>query len=446
MTATATPPTPVLDWLDAHEECAANSFRRFVDDEGSLEHLSHAWRRGFSAISALPNGQRLATPVPQDLSRGGDAPGGLGDDYPLSLFESMRVAWSTAFGGLAITESCLPFGWKRAADVASLATLIACSPPPAIAPTPADVVLETPTLRLRRVANANATGEPIVLVAPMINRWYVLDLLPERSFLSLLASFGRPVYVIEWRPPASNDDRGFGDLCGGPMLEAVDHALNAEGADSSALIGYCQGGTLAAMFAARFPLRVARVATVCAPVRFSEGGLFRRWFDPKYLDVDLTLASSERISAWLVHLPFWWLRPSIKTRKLTGLARSFRKDGVLEQFLASELWNSDHMDMSRGVFRTWTGDLYQKDLLERGLMVVAGEAVHLERIAQPLLVISGDYDPITPPSAAEPLGDLSSSQAATLLRVRSGHVGVVTSPRALASQRAALNEWLEASE
>ena len=358
----------------------------------------------------------------------------------------MRVAWSTAFGGLAITESCLPFGWKRAADVASLAALIADSPPPALAPTPASVVFETPTLRLRRVATPQATGEPIVLVAPMINRWYVLDLLADRSFVSLLANFERPLYVLEWRPPRDNDDQGFKDLCGNPIKKAVEHALAAESADAASLIGYCQGGTLSAMFAARFPKRVSRLATVCAPVRFSEGGLFRRWFDPKHLDVDLTLASSKRISAWLVHLPFWWLRPSIKTRKLTRLARSFHTEGALEQFFASELWNSDHMDMSRGVFRTWTGDLYQRDALERGAMVVGGEAVDLARIDQPLLVVSGDYDPITPPGAAEPLAELSSSQAAKLLRVRSGHVGVVTSPRALASQRSALNEWLEASK
>ena len=129
--------------------------------------------------------------------------------------------------------------------------------------------------------------------------------------------------------------------------------------------------------------------------------------------------------------PFWGPRPTVRTRKRTGLVRTFRREGDLEQFLAAEVWSSDHMDMSRGVFRTWTGDLYQRDLLESGQMIVAGEPARLERITQPVLVISGEYDVVTPPAAAEPLLHLSSSSVAQAPRLSSRHVRLVLCPRPL---------------
>jgi polyhydroxyalkanoate synthase len=286
------------------------------------------------------------------------------------------------------------------------------------------------------------SGEPLLVVAPLINRWYVLDLLPGRSFCEMLCGLGRPVYVLEWRPPEDGDERGLGELCAGPLRDAARRVREAEGAGRVGLIGYCQGGTLAAMLAARFPSEVSRLATVAAPVRFAEAGQFRRWFDARLLDVETVAAGCERVSAWLVHLPFWWLRPTIKTRRLTGLARRFREEGALEQFLAGELWNHDHMDMSRGVFRSWIGELYQRDALAGGAFEVAGEPVALERITQPTLVISGEHDVITPPAAAEALLERVRAPSARALRPMTGHVGLMTSPRPLAEEREAFAAWI----
>src|SRR5439155_21523376 len=123
----------------------------------------------------------------------------------------------------------------------------------------------------------------------------------------------------------------------------------------------------------------------------------------------------------LVHLPFWWLRPTVKLQKLALLARSFERPGYLEHFLATELWNHDNVDLPRGAFRSWIGELYQRDALVHGELVVDGRAIDPRTIACPVLVISAASDSITPPACAEALADLC---PATTLRLDTGHIGV----------------------
>ncbi len=201
---------------------------------------------------------------------------------------------------------------------------------------------------------------------------------------------------------------------------------------------------MAVMMAARYPERVERLATICGPVQFSEGGLFTRWFAPRYLDVSLVAASCDVVPSWLVHLPFWWLRPSIKTQKYSRLIKSRHKPGYLERFLAADVWNHDNVDMARGVFRSWTHDLYQEDRLVGGSLTVGGEAVDLAAIRCPVAVVTGEYDSITPAPACEALTGLTQSAWQRSLRARASHIGVLSAPKVVSEVRALLAEWADA--
>ena len=362
-------------------------------NEGALHLGAQLWRMGIASVAALPSVLRNAAPPP------------LPRDALLAL---LRTGWSSS------ARTCGHWPLAHALDRA---------PAPAFEPTGARVVHVTSDYQLRHVAGE---GEPILVVASLINRWCILDLDPEHSYLAMLRTLGRPIYVIDWLPAKPADDRTFTEYVAGPIRSAVEYICAAHGVSALTLMGYSMGGTLAACFAARFPAHVAHLATICAPVRFDNAGAFSRWLAPDLVDVNLVAGTWDRIPAPLVHAPFWYLDPTVQLRKLTSLARGFARPGYLTHFLATETWSNDNVDMPRGVFRSWIRDLYQRNDF-------AGE---LDAIRCPTLAISGSSDTITPPACVEAL------PGARIIRLDAGHVGVVTSRRALAAQASALTSWL----
>jgi polyhydroxyalkanoate synthase len=433
-------PFSLIDQIESAETALHAATEHVLHDDAVLDACASSWRAWLAGIAALPRDVRsLAAPI--GLPRGtAPVPSGLGDDYPLGVLELVRTLWVTAARTLAM--HALPFGLADSRRGFDLADRLACVPPPAFAPTRTRVVLATRDFRMREVlATGAVSGTPIVVVSSLINRWYTLDFRVGQSFVAMLSSLGRPVYVLEWLPPSAGDDRSLGDLCAGSLLGAVD-SLRRDGV-APAIVGYSMGGTIAACLAARHPDRVGRLATVCSPIRFDRGGAFARWLSARFLDVDLVTAAFDRVPAHLVHAPFWWLRPSIKLAKLVQLVRELDRPGHVEQFLATEVWNHDNVDLSRGVFRSWVGELYQGNALLAGTFVIGGEPIGRRRIACPVLAISGTADSIVPPEAAEGITELCEPGRAELLRLDAGHVGVLTSRRALAAQAAAFARWLD---
>lgn len=425
----------VCDALEAFDRVASPLFERAFADEAALAATARAWRTWFAACAASP------IESPRADRRGNAGVGGLGADYPIETFENVRACWAATARTLAATGGD---------DFVELARAIDATPAPAFAPTPSRIVLETEGFRLRQLfPREERHGEPVIVLAPLVNRWYVLDLADGASFLATLGQLSRPLYVIEptlasSASPVGRDDRAFGELCSGPLRALIEHVCEAHGVARAAIAGYSTGGVLATLLAARYPDRVARLATICAPVRFDgdHGGAFARWLSPAYLDTGLVSAAFDRVPAWLVHQPFWWLKPTIKVEKLAQLARRFRSKGYVERFLAVETWSHDNVDFTAGVFRSWVGDLVQKDALAKGGgIVVDREYVTADRVTCPVLVVSGEHDAIVPPRSAEALVDLVASKWTKTLRLASTHVSAVTSQKSLASMVPAFRDW-----
>jgi polyhydroxyalkanoate synthase len=390
----------LIDRLEKAEERFAKAMDVVLHDERVLTVLGGLARLHFSQVAAAP----AAASFPRvSIERE-------------ELFMRLRAAWAAAAAVMGAGE---------------LAERLRVAAPPDFSPTPSEIVCETADFRLRRVG-ARGEGEPLLIVASLINRWYVLDLLAGNSLLEALEPLGRPVYVLEWREPRARDPRPLEELVS-PVCQAIDAC-----GGRAALAGYSMGGTLATITAARRPKRVSRLATIASPVRFSGAGAFARWLAPRHLDVERVLAAYDPVPAWLVHLPFWGLRPTIKLKKLLALQRDFGRPGALDRFLASEVWNHDSVDVGAGVFRTWVGDLYQRDALATGEL-----GVELRTLRCPVLTVAADGDDITPAPSAEALLELSRSRAPRSLRLPGGHVGLVSSRRALSALVPAIGRWLE---
>lgn len=438
---------PLLDWIEKSESAAAEDFEAAIEDPATLAMSAAGWRAYFAGKAALPAEWRgMGIDVDAASMRRGHDVGGLGDDYPIGMYEAVRAGWAAAVRGLMTPQAFMP-DVQHLAELAQIAGKLDDFAAPELAPHSARIVKLPESVTHGRVQlrciSRKGQGEPILVVASMINRWYILDFLPGQSFLGMLAELDRPVYLMEWLPPAKTaDDRSLPELVEGPLAAVVDHVCDLHGAENLNLVGYCMGGTLSAAYAATFPDKVARLATVCGPVEFAHGGAFRKWFAPELLDVDLVSSSCDVVPAAMVHLPFWWLRPTIKVQKAVRLVRSHGTPGYIDRFLAAEAWNQDNVDMARGVFRSWAGDLYQRDAMVNGQFVVARKAVDLGSITCPTLVVTGGFDAITPADSCESLAHSVGSEFKDIVRLRGSHTGVLTNPKLLATQKDNFTAWL----
>ena len=292
--------------------------------------------------------------------------------------------------------------------------------------TPADVVHQENKWRLLRLRGARS-GPPVVLVPSLINRWYVLDLLPGRSFAGFLAERGYDVYAIDWGTP-EDEDRflSFDDVCDRYLGRAIRRAARLSRTPRVHLLGYCMGGTLTAIHAARRPERIASLCLVAAPIRFAEGGILTDWtrsagFDPE------VLAEGGNVPWPLLQASFHLLRPTLILSKLASLLPRLDDKEFVKGVVALETWGNDNVSFPAEIFRAWVGDLYREDQLYRGEFRLSGRPVRLEEIRCPTMVVTFEQDHIVPKASATAILDRLDPRLAQHVHLLGGHVGAMTS-------------------
>src|SRR5882757_2993225 len=121
-----------------------------------------------------------------------------------------------------------------------------------LAVTPGSVVLRTPVFELiqYRPVTSAVRQVPLLIVPPVINKFYVMDLAPGRSMVEYLVSQGLQVFMISWRNPDARHAKWNLDTYGQAILDAMDGAARVTGSERTAVAGTCSGGIIAAMAAA----------------------------------------------------------------------------------------------------------------------------------------------------------------------------------------------------
>ncbi|HEY8079017.1 MAG TPA: alpha/beta fold hydrolase, partial [Labilithrix sp.] len=162
---------------------------------------------------------------------------------------------------------------KRLKNLAGLLT----RPKPNVGATPADVVHRENKWRLLRYRprpEGPKYETPILLVPSLINRHYVMDLLPGKSMAEDLVKAGHDVYCIDWGTPGDEDRfLTFDDVCDRYLGRAVRHVAKHSKRGKAHVLGYCLGGTLAVIHAAVHKKHVASLLLIAAPVAFDDDGL-----------------------------------------------------------------------------------------------------------------------------------------------------------------------------
>ena len=312
-------------------------------------------------------------------------------------------------------------------------------PPPAVGVTPAFVVHEENKWRLLRYKPRPAGVRfetPVLLVPSLINRHYVLDLMPGKSFAEYLVAEGHDVYCIDWGTPTDEDRLlGFDAICDGYIGRALRIAARSSKRGKAHLLGYCLGGTLATIHAAVRRERVASLLALAAPIRFHDDGLLSKWTNTKAFDIRAVVDAFGNVPWQLMQSSFQLLRPTLQLSKNVSLLDKIWDDEYVNGFLALDMWGNDNVAFPGACYERYVDELYRKDALVRGELTLSGEPVDLAKITCPVLAVTFQHDNIVPQASAAELVERVGATDKTCWALPGGHVGAVV------SKSAAKNLW-----
>jgi polyhydroxyalkanoate synthase subunit PhaC len=289
---------------------------------------------------------------------------------------------------------------------------------------------------------------PIVLVYALINRPYILDLMPGNSFVEYLVGHGFDVYLLDWGIPGDEDRQlSFEHYVLDYLPRAIRRALRTSAAEEFTLFGYCMGGTMSAIYAALFPDKPLRnLVLLTAPIDFSPEatGLYGLWTSEKYFNPDRLVDAFGNVPAEFIDAGTRMLKPITNTvgTYVTMWDRiSQRKP--LDYWLAMNKWVNDGVPFPGEAFRQWIRDFYQHNALTRGELRLRGRPVDLASIKCSVLNIAGKKDHICPLPQTEPTLHLVGSQDKQWMVLDAGHVGLLTGSDARSNLWPRVRVWLE---
>jgi polyhydroxyalkanoate synthase len=286
-------------------------------------------------------------------------------------------------------------------------------------------------------------GAPVFIVPSLINRYYVLDLLPEHSFLRFLAQRGLRPLVIDWGEPGPAEHGStLTDYISGRLDRALTAARRAVGSPL-AITGYCMGGLLALALAQLHLSDTACLALLATPWDFHA---------ERPEQAQLLASVIETLPNWLrpldtlpvdvIQTLFWSLDPLLAERKFVRLAGLDPDGATARNFVALEDWINDGVPLAWNVARECARSWYGDNDPALGRWRVAGRAVNPQKLGKPALVVLPSRDRIVPPRSAEALA--SALPAPTILRPAFGHIGMMAAANAPGAVWAPIADWLVA--
>jgi polyhydroxyalkanoate synthase len=290
----------------------------------------------------------------------------------------------------------------------------------------------------------SANLKPVLICYAMVNRPYLLDLQPDRSFIRELLLAGLDVYLLDWGYPDGADRfLSFDAYVDGYLRRCVEFVLKEHSIDSLSLLGVCQGGTMSLCYAALEPKQIAQLITMVTPVDFkTPENLLSKW--AQHIDVGL-LTQSGNVSGDFLNLIYLSLMPFRLTQQKYVNLLQLQGDRVqLENFMRMEKWIFDSPDQPATAFREFIQWFFQENQLIRNELTLAGRPVRLKNLTSPVLNIFALKDHLVPPSASIPLGAHIGSKDYESLDVDAGHIGLYVGGKTRKSVPAAVTAWLQA--
>ncbi len=316
---------------------------------------------------------------------------------------------------------------------------------PTVGATPVQVIHTENKWRLLRYAarpQGPAYQTPILMVPSLINRHYVLDLMPGKSFVEFLLARGHDVFIIDWGTPGPEDRYlSFERVVATYMGRAIRKCAAFSAAGKVHLMGYCLGATFTSIYAALDDSRLASMVALAPPVAFDDPGMLSQWMRIPTLDLDAIIDAKGNMPWQWMQAAFHMLRPTLTLTKMIGVLDKAEDDTFLEGFRAIETWGNDNVSFPGNCFRDYIQKLYQNNDFAEGRLTLMGRPARLEQITCPLLSVTFKHDNIVPQESSLPLVAKASSADKAQWDLPGGHVGAVIGRKAAKELWPGLSQW-----
>ncbi len=314
-----------------------------------------------------------------------------------------------------------------------------------VAPTEKELIFEEDKMKVfhYKPAPEVSCSVSILICYALVNRQYMMDLQSDRSLIRNLLNHGLDIYIIDWGYPDPGDRYlTMEDYIDVYLNDAVDRVRELNGLAKINLLGVCQGGTFAGIYAALYPDKIANLITMVAPFDFSTtDGLLHVW--SRYMPIDEMVDVMGIIPGEFMNVGFLLLKPfQLMVDKYMGLMDNLDDKDLVENFVRMEKWIFDSPAQAGEAYRKFLKDLYQENKLIKGELEMGGRKVNLKNINMPVMNIYALQDHLVPPAASRPFTKLISSKDKEEIPFPGGHIGIYVSSKSQNELAPRIAEWL----
>ena len=301
-----------------------------------------------------------------------------------------------------------------------------------LAITPGKVIFQNDIMQLLQYAPSTATvlKKPLLIVPPWINKYYVLDLTPEKSFIKWCVDNGITVFCISWvNPDARLAQKSWEEYLREGPLAALDAVKQATGEEKVHTIGYCVGGTLLAItlaaMAAWHDERIVSATLFAAQVDFTYAGDLKVFVDKEQLE-----ALEQRMSA----------RGYLQGMSMVTVFNLLRSNDLIWPYVINNYlkgkapfpfdllyWNSDATRLPAANHSFYLRNCYLDNKITKGGLMVGNAPIDLKAVKVPIYNLATREDHIAPAKSVL-LGSRFFGGPVRFVLSGSGHIAGVINP------------------
>jgi polyhydroxyalkanoate synthase len=301
-----------------------------------------------------------------------------------------------------------------------------------VAATPGAVIFRNSVMELIQYAptTSEVARTPLLIVPPVINKFYIVDLAPGRSLIEYLLASGQQVFTISWRnPDVRHRDWGF-DVYGGAVLAAMDATAEITRAAQTHLLSLCSGGALSAMVAAHLAdtghaERIAGFGLAVAVLDQSQAGTAAALADERMARAAVAASRNKGyLDGRSLAEVFAWLRPG-------DLIWNYWVNNYLQGRRPAAFdilyWNADTTRMTAALHRDFIEVFLANKLSEPRSARMLGSPVDLSAVKSDAYVVAGVADHLCPWQACYRSTQLLGGSSRFVLS-SSGHIASLVNP------------------
>jgi polyhydroxyalkanoate synthase subunit PhaC len=275
-------------------------------------------------------------------------------------------------------------------------------------------------------------AQPVLIIPAWIMKYYILDLIPEKSLVKFLVDKGHTVFMVSWKNPGPEDrDKGMDDYLKQGAMAAINIVSQITPSKKIHTVGYCLGGTLltiaAAVMARKGDNRLETITLLAAQVDFTEAGELMLFID----EGQVTYLENQM-----------WFDGYLDAKIMSGAFQLLRSNDLIWSRLVNEYllgkrqpmfdlmaWNNDATRMPYRMHSEYLRKLFLQNELSRGRYEVDGLPIAVSDIRCPAFLVSTIKDHVAPWRSVYKFNLSSDAERITFVLTSGGHnAGIISEP------------------